>query len=280
MSQNDLIAITLDFRDFGKGRAQNSDSALVRPFGVLIDEAKPIGRINYLFYRSTRSFVFGALCFTPGRRLLFFPGLVVRSPRWYNKGQETLYPPTERKSVIDHLTLEPDFESYHATMRDSASTKSYLVTYKTRKIVDNLTCWFGLSLQSEKVLEECPERIEFRFRSPPQDSKRRVDIVMQSREDAIFHIVELPPGSKWVPDCFLHFDFLVDLQKDTSVEDLVPELTTAPTSPPALKKPVSVLDQIPVYSHHVTVPEFVGAIWVVTSMRVGELTEQALIGGF
>jgi len=56
--------------------------------------------------------------------------------------------------------------------------------------------------------------------------------------------------------------------------------TTAPTSPPALKKPVSVPDQIPVRGHHVTVPEFVGTIWMITSIRVGELTEQALIGGF
>jgi hypothetical protein len=63
----------MNFDDFGVGKVKNNASALVRPFRILVDEGKPIGRINYVFYRSMKSYVLGALCLATSQRLLFFP---------------------------------------------------------------------------------------------------------------------------------------------------------------------------------------------------------------
>lgn len=277
--KNDLVLVKVDFAGFGTGKVRNDTSALVRPFRLLIDEGKPIGRINYLFYRSNRSFVLGSLCLTPGHRLLFFPGLVVRTPSWYSRGK-ILHLVKERDALIDHLTMEADFASFHATTLRFDSTRRLLSSYKTKRVVEGLSYWFGLSVQSEKVLEECPDEIEFPFSSPLQDSERRTRIVIDSREGAKFHIIELHPAAKLVTSCFLHFDFFVDLRRDGSFEDLVLAPTTAPVSPPALKNPVSMPETIHVRRHPVTIPEFEGIIQVVASVRVGELTDQAVIGGF
>jgi hypothetical protein len=277
---------------FGTGKVSNSDSALVRPFRLLIDEGKPIGTINYLFYRSNKSYVLGVLCYTPGRRLLFFPGSTVRTPRWYTKGQLDLTK-VEQDNPIDHLTLESDLCSYHATLINSNLKRKVLTSYRTKKVSDNLTYWFGLSLESEKILEECPEENDFQFSSPPQDSQRRVKIVMESRKGAKFHIIELNPNAEPVSGSFLHFDFLVEhhgghtmrgffrrFPRWRSTQDILFAPTTAPTYPPSLKKTISIPNRVHARRHPVTIPEFSGIVWVVSSVRIGELNGQALIGGF
>ena len=284
-SQDDLVSVKVGFAGFGTGKVRNDTSALVRPFTMLIEGGKPIGRINYLFYRSDTSFVLGTLCFTPGRRLLFFPGLVGRTPTWYSKGT-IVHPVRERDRLIDHLTMEANLDSFHATTLRSDGTKKLLTSCKTKKVIDDLTYWFGLSLQSDKVLEKCPDEIEFQFASSPQDSLRRTRVVMRSREDAKFHIVELSPDSELGPGTFLHVDFLVDVRdgllrrfrKWDLAKALLSAPTVAPTGPPALKSSVSIPPTAPVRCHPVSVPDFKGIIWVVSSVRTGELVDQAIIG--
>lgn len=169
---DDLIEVKFDFREFGAGKTLNQSLSLLRPFRLLIDEGKPIGRINHVFYFWTKSRVLGALWYTPWRRLLFFPGLVGRIPRWYSKDTSVKHPQIAPGTVIDHLTLEADFKSFHVTLLGPSSTRSVLMSRRTQQVVDGLTYWFGVSMQSEEILEECPGEFECHFSSPPTLSFR------------------------------------------------------------------------------------------------------------
>lgn len=273
----------------GSGTSSDPTSALVRPFRLLLDEAKPIGTINYVLFEGKTLRVLGTFNFTPGKRLLFFPGLIGRKPRWFTKG--SLLKPVDETDIVDHLTLEPDFRSYHATMLGPSSSRSVLTSYRTINVKKNLTYWFGLSLLNEEMLEICPEEMVFRFMSPPQDTDRRTKVVLESREGAKFHVISLNPKSEFV-DCYLHFDFIVDRSWfAASILTRWPQLglpqlglpsapTTAPTEPPMLKARVPISSQIPVRGHPVGIPNFRGIVWVISSVYPGELSEQTLIGGF
>lgn len=277
MSPNDLAEVTIDFKGFGHGKTQNSDTALVRPFKLLLDEGKPIGRINYLFYRSNRSFVLGSLCYAPGRRLLYFPGLIARTALSHTR--DRIREPLQQPFLIDHLTLEPDFRSFHVTTLRHSVKRHPLQKYSTRKVQEGVIQWFGLSLHSENALEECPEEVRFQFSSPPQDSDRRLKIVMESREDARFRIIEQNPGTTQPSICFLHFDFYLDMREGAVTQQgwgTAP--STAPRGPPLLKETPTVAKKIPIRVHHVDIPSFPGLVSVIASMQAGELTDQALLG--
>jgi hypothetical protein len=272
----------IDFH--GSGTSSNPTSALVRPFRLLLDEGKPIGTINYVLFKDKSLRVLGTFNLTPGKRLLFFPGLIGRKPRWFTKS--SLAKSANESEIIDHLTLEPDFRSYHTTVLGQSSSRSVLTSYRTINVKKNLTYWFGLSLLNEEMLEICPEEMVFRFMSPPQDIDRRANVVLESRRGAKFHIISLYPKSKLV-DCYLHFDFIVDRSWfASSILARWPQLglpstpTTAPTGPPMLKARVPIPSQIPVRWHPVGIPNFRGIVWVISSVHPGELSEQTLIGGF
>jgi hypothetical protein len=272
----------------GSGTSSNPTSALVRPFRLLLDEGKPIGTINYVLFKGKTLRVLGTFNFTPGKRLLFFPGLIGRKPRWFTKG--SFVKSANETEIIDHLTLEPDLRSYHTTVLGPSSSRSVLTSYRTINVKKNLTYWFGLSLQNEEMLEICPEEMVFRFMSPPQDTHRRANVVLESRRGAKFHITSLYPKSEFV-DCYLHFDFIVDQSRfAASILTRFPELaslhglpsgpTTAPTSPPLLKARVPIPSHAPVRGHPVSIPNFSGIVWVISFIHPGELSEQILIGGF
>ncbi len=262
---------------------QDPSLALVRPFRLLLDEGKPIGTINYLFYESVKSYVLGSLCYTPARRLLFFPDLIGRSSRWYSKNRTLVQ--AAGPDPLDHLTLEYEQKSLHATLLGHNSKMRVLSSYKTKQILKGLTYWFGLSCQNEQFLQVCPERVKVQFPSPPNDSIRRTSIIMKSREGAKFHVITTPPDANLDATCFLHFDFLVDtrggifrgLRKWTLMKDVIASPSSAPTGPPALKDRTEAPSSLPMRGHPVSIPHFPGFVWVLVSVRKGVLMEQAIV---
>lgn len=132
---------------------------------------------------SDSSYVLGALCFTKDSRLLFFLGLISRTPRWHVRGQSNLLK-TKSSCYVDHLTLEADLKSLHMTMLDLDSKKSAsLEKFRTKKPADDLIYFFGLSVRSERMLESCPQEISFQFSSTPQDCERRANIIEENARD-------------------------------------------------------------------------------------------------
>lgn len=287
-SDRHTVLITWNSGGLGTGRSVNRTSALVRPFRILLDEGRSIGRINYLFYQSDKTRVLGALCFTTPKRLLFFPGIAKRNPRWITEGA-TLRTIGQANELIDHLTLESDFNSWHVTMLGlDNSRRSVLRRYRTKEILEGVTYWFGLSILSDNILEECPNEIRMVFSSSSKDADRRIKIVKSSGENSVNHVFPLYTDASVTGSSFIHFDFIVDRRhrncfsnyssKQRTLFDSVPPATTAPTGPPALRSPVPVPIQLPVRSHPVPIPGFQGTIWVTMSMRAGELVQQAVIG--
>jgi len=287
-SDRHTVSITWNSGGLGAGRSVNRISALVRPFRLLLDEGKPIGGINYLFYQSDKTRVLGALCFTPYRRLLFFPGITKRNPRWITEGA-TLRTIGQTNELIDHLTLDPDFNSWHVTMLGlDNSRKSVLRKYRTKEISESVTYWFGFSILSDNILEECPDEIRMGFSSSSKDADRRIKIAKSSLRNSVNHVFPLYTDASVTGSNFIHFDFIIDRRnrncfsnhspKRRTLFDSVPPATTAPTGPPALRSPVPVPLQLPVRSHPVTIPGFQGTIWVTMSMRTGELVQQAVFG--
>jgi len=274
-TERNTFVVTLSL-GLGIGKIQDSSSALVRPFRILIDEGKPVGKISHLFLMSDSSYVLGALCFTEDSRLLFFPGLISRTPQWYVKGQSNLLK-VKSGCYVDHLTLEADLESLHVTMLDLDSRKSvWLEKFRTKKPADDLIYFFGLSVKSERMLEPCPQEIRFQFSSTPQDCERRANIIEENARDSKSEVLKLPFTATESDDCFLHFDFLIDLQNRSRLRDVVPAPTAAPTCPPALKSIVATPQSVKVQSFPVKLPMLNGTMWVVSSLRNGQLTEKAV----
>jgi len=279
----DRIEVIFSFGGSGGGTVQDPSLALVRPFRLLLDEGKPIGTINYLFYESVKPYVLGALCYTPARRLLFFPGLIGRSPRRYSKNRTFVQ--AAGLDPIDHLTMESDQRTFHATLLGRNSKTKVLSSYKTKQILKGLTYWFGLSCQNEQLLQVCPEGAKFQLSSPPNDSIRRTEIIMKSREGAKFHTITRHPDSTLDANCFLHFDFLVDtrggifrgLRKWALMKDVIASPTSAPTGPSVLNGRTHVPSSLLIRGHPVTIPHFSEFVWVLVSVRKGILVEQAIV---
>ena len=85
----DTITVVLSFKTcflkrifrrirFGEGKSTNEESALTRPFRRLFNTGKPIGKINYIFFKGNRwpTRILGALCFTPGKDYFSFQDLI------------------------------------------------------------------------------------------------------------------------------------------------------------------------------------------------------------
>lgn len=89
-------------------------------------------------------------------------------------------------------------------------------------------------------------------------------------------VLKLPFTATESDDCFLHFDFLIDLQNRSRLRDVVPAPTAAPTCPPALKSIVATPQSVKVQSFPVKLPMLNGTMWVVSSLRNGQLTEKAV----
>jgi hypothetical protein len=178
---------------FGQGKIKSMSCALARPFKQLFEEGKPIGRINYIFFKVNKwpSRVLGSLCLTQGQRLLFYPGLIERKVNWCFSKKES-FRSIKSTGFVDHLTLEKGSRKWHVTILEPEGTKELrMPSYGTKEIHKNTFFWFGLTIQDLSVLEITPEELTLIFPSPPRDSNRRIESLMKARDRAIFHLATL-----------------------------------------------------------------------------------------
>jgi hypothetical protein len=99
------------------------------------------------------------LCFTPGKRLLFYPGLVERKVNW--SLSRNVFQNIRSTGFVDHITLEPGFRNWHMTILETDGTKKdHLSPSKTKKISNSTVFWFGLTIQSPDYLETTPKSLQ------------------------------------------------------------------------------------------------------------------------
>ena len=279
--EKEMIAqITLSFpKGFGRGKITSSTSALIRPFRVLIEEGRDIGKINYLFYRGEKlpSHIFGSLCFTVGKKLLFFPGLIGRKLLWHSK-LPNFTPP---KGLIDHFTIQSDFKEWHVTILINGKKekrKNWIPGFKLFEIEPKVYSWFGLSIREVNQLKLTPEIINFPFlKGSPKDLQKKVDIVKLSRKGAKFQELLLPNEEEFdSKNNFLHFDVLIDKRRFRQLNKLDLK-SVALFSKPALIEEIKPNLQFITRTHKVKVRGFNGDIIIGVSRHRGKLKEQAII---
>jgi hypothetical protein len=258
---------------FGQGKTTSMSCALARPYKQLFESGKPIGRINYVFFKVNKwpSHVLGSLCFTPGHRLLFYPGLMERKVNWlYSKNT---FQNIKSTGFVDHLTLEKDFASWHMTVLELDGTKkTHLQSSKTKTISKNTVFWFGLSIRDPNVLETTPEELTLVFHSPPKDSDRRIKSLLKARENAIFHLTTLNKISLNKGE-FLHFDFFIG-PSDLDHKKLP---CYVPISEPIVSGYAQAFKEGTHFrSHPVSLEGIEEKTWVVVSKHVGKLSDKAI----
>jgi hypothetical protein len=292
--ENDTIEVTFEFPQ-GNGSVSGDpalSSAIGRPFKRLFDTGSPIGRINYLFFRPPGGQLrtLGALCHTPGERVLFYPALVTRQVSWYTADSEKTELVTRPNESLDHITLEPDFETWHATILTAQGTKETRIpTRRTRQIDKCLIFWFALSVKSPSILEATPKTVTLGpFRAPSTDSTRRATSLIDARKDAVFRTIELHEEQPIPNNQFTTFEFYID--RSNRIRLWLRHLLLGrwgrstpilfPIAVPAAQESPKAVLPLPYRSHDVGVPEFRGCFTISVYRTAGILTGGAILSGY
>jgi len=292
--ENDTIEVTFEFPQ-GNGSASGDpalSSAIGRPFKRLIDTGKPPGRINYLFFQpyGGQLRTLGALCHTPGEQVLFYPALVTRRVSWYTVGDKKTELVTRPDESLDHITLEPDSETWHATILTAQGAKETHIPKRRTRRVDRCTIfWFALSVRSPSVLEMTPNTVTLGpFPTPPTDSTRRGMSLMDARKDVVFRTIGLHETQPVSSDQFITFEFYIDRSNRVRLwvrhslfgrwGRSTPILL--PIAVPASRESPKVVPPFPYRSHDVEIAGFQGC-FIISAYRItGSLTGDAILSGY
>ena len=252
--KNNTIQVLADFKGLGKALNREKgrlESALTRPFRRVLSEGKPTGKINYVLFSehdlNSPVYVIGSLCMTERGRILFFPGVKDRLTFLHGVQNREL----PKNTVMDHITLDADF-SCHATFSDGSH---FRLSPPIQPVEPDLYGWFSLCIGSLAVLEILPQKLGIEMEVPTSDAERRSMDIMQSREDAVFHVLNLhdDDGPTINDDEFLHIDLYVEtVRQEGRRKNLLP---SPPKGPPALIEPIEWKLPFTVRSHKVMIPE-------------------------
>jgi hypothetical protein len=268
MEQGDTISLTIKFEGLPSADPETGlpSVSLLRPFRRIAQLGKPTGRINYVFFQENDSYyIAGSLAYSPESCVLFFPGLTIRSIKWF-KGKHQM--PREEGSLgmIDHLTLEPCYKRGHVT-----TSTDRRIRHKTQFIGADTVFWFAMSTRSPLLLEAFYSKVRFSFTCPPSDSKRRIEDIMKAREDAVFHLMSLAENDKVRDDEFLHLEFFIGPGDEFSARDFPVVL------PLLVKGSGKEMQQLPVRLHPVTLQGLNDKVWIRVSKPLGKLVDDAII---
>jgi hypothetical protein len=158
---SDTVEVTFEFPE-GRGSISGAEalsSAIGRPFRRLFESGNAIGRVVFLFFRppDEEMRTLGSLCYTPRGKAIFFPGVRARQALWHTAGKKKMDIATKLDEALDHITLEPDFKTWHATILTSSGDKETRIPRRrTRQMSKEPTFWFALSLGRPSALEPMP----------------------------------------------------------------------------------------------------------------------------
>lgn len=272
MEHDNIIVLAIEFESLPSGKqAAEPESgspcvSLLRPFTRIAQLGKPTGTINYVFFQGNSSYyTAGSLAYSPESCLLFFPGLTIRSVKWF-KGKHEMLHKEASLGAIDHLTLEPGYKRGHITTSTGKKIK-----HKTKLTGPDTVFWFAMSTRSPKLLEPLYSKVKFSFPCPPSDSKRRVEDIMKAQQDAIPHVISLAGNDKVGDDEFLHLEFFVGPDDESSAKDfpmVQPLLATASDNE---------MQQLPIRLHPVGLQGLNDKVWIRVSKPRGKLADDVII---
>lgn len=225
------------------GLDSDPTNPLSRSLARLINTGKPFSRLALSFLNEGGGQLRWFGVFVESTRTLFFPGFSVAFDGIEShRGQE---PHARRSFEFDHLSLEKDRTTWHATARGSSD---HLGSPRTLALGNGRVLWFGLSFASLDAFRPVQDRTEIEFSAPSNDAARRREIVMASREQAEFPIFSLPDGRLATrPDSYFHASVIAG---PASFETYLGPEHAFPIGSPYLASPFpSALNDLPTRIH-------------------------------
>jgi hypothetical protein len=267
------IKLTFKLNGGVDGIDDDPDNPLARAAANLFKSGQPYKRMIQCFCSNPLEVAnngnqtlrwFGVFVLSAGDRVIFFPGF--SSPK-------SLVQRYQRNSLVwnqsfdfDHLSLQRDFKKWHITNYDSSE---HLGSPATLPLGKGRILWFGLSISDFKVFRIAKEQTEISVQAPSRDANRRSDILLNSRSDAIFPILDFHSEAvSSLNTGFLHFGVIVgpkDFEKYTGTEIGIPNGSPFLTNP-FLNQEV----KLPVRIHRFTLSQNVD-IQIVTAILPGSL---------
>ena len=169
------------------------DSAPINPLNRslarLIDTGKPFSRLALSFLNEGYGLLRWFGVFVQETRTAFFPGFSTKYDRIESyRGQ---FPHASCSFELDHLTLEKDRLSWHAT---ASGSSNHIGNAKTLALGNDRFLWFGLSFSSLGIFRPVANSTMIKFQAHRNDSMRRLDSIMRARDGAEFPILSLADG--------------------------------------------------------------------------------------
>lgn len=259
-------AIELSY-NFPIGNKINIDqnSSLVRPFTKLIEDGKPAGKINFLFFQEKNEYyILGSFANT-GRRIVFFPGIIARKITTSPPDSDLL---TKHAVHLDHLTLEENWRNWHIKLL-SQNKDLRLKKRNTKRFGDTLFLWFVVAVKSLDKLEIAPKSQSITIQGPHQNElKRRLKELLKARDGSVFYISKLEhyPEEQW----YLNIEFFINGKPANKDLGQVP-LSTARHLSDVVNGTTNRGRETPV-----ALNQFPGLVWVRVTKMPGTLQEDIL----
>jgi hypothetical protein len=192
------------------------DSDPVNPFARalnrLLKDGQPIKQLSKCFltlpaFKGDAAALrwLGVFVYSAGDRLLFFPGYTNPPDKIVGfRGSSVMF---DEDVVTDHLSLERDGKSWHATTPNS---KQHFGGPKPLDLGNGCALWCGWSFQNRDAMRELKQTTEVRATVPASDARRRADVIIKAREGNDFPIVSLTTEHAYAPEpSFYHFSIIV-----------------------------------------------------------------------
>lgn len=188
------------------GKDDSAQSPFPRAVRNLMSTGAPIERLGKAFvaHGHLDPRWLGVFVTTAAGRLVYFPGIAERGERLETRCGFGVQ--ANQSFELDHLTLEPDSVSWHATSTDG----SHLGGPRTMDLGDGQRLWFGMSIRSPELLVPVRATTEIEFDVPDEDAQRRLAVLHEARRNVAFPLIALPTASH-VPG-FWHFGVVVGPQ--------------------------------------------------------------------
>jgi hypothetical protein len=247
---------------------------------VLVEEKRNVGRVSFIFYRDKavdKLYVLGTLCYTSyskdKKRLILFPGILGRNFLWHSIGGHL-----KDEIILDHLTIEPDFKTWHYTAFKKGDKKKYkFESNHFIEIVPGLRHWFSLSLNNVNVFEPLSKKYMLTFRTNSNEVDSINEKLMEARGNTIEHIIEQVSDDPDFKSEFLHFDFFVDQRKIKNTDAFL-KASVVPQGDLLVSGTAGITPEFGVMQYDIKIKDFDGSIAVLVSKHKGRLTREVLFG--
>lgn len=203
----DVVLINYTMPNTSPGVDDCKENPLARATkNLLYSSGQPFKRLSKVFFQDPSGCIrwFGIFIYSAGSRVLFFPGFTKKHDHLIGFRGNSVW--KNALMDIDHISLEKDGLSWHITSVDSVEHVGKIFT---QKISGEIRHWFSLSVAGSEYLRVARETTVVSAEVPANDSARRVEVLLQSREDAIYPLLSVDSEHLALSEhTFLHFSVL------------------------------------------------------------------------